>query len=113
MFSHVSLIKLIYRYTRDARLCLLDYEQRVFQQVSRTNSPIRVLVTISIETRKNQTSINKQAVEKIKQFDIEMTKGATLGVDLIPPPSFSQGEVPFQYMYVRRHLGSFNPYINP
>jgi hypothetical protein len=72
-----------------------------------------VLVTISIKTRKNQTSIDKQAVEKIKQFDIEMTKGATLNVDLIPPPSFSQGEVPFQYMYVRRHLGSSNPYINP
>lgn len=49
----------------------------------------------------NQSSANTQAVEKIKQFDLDMSKGATLNVDLIPPPSFSQGEVPFQYMYVQ------------
>ena len=40
-------------------------------------------------------------MERIKQFDLDMSKGATLNVDLIPPPSFSQGEVPFQYMYVQ------------
>ena len=40
------------------------------------------------------------AVDKIKQFDIDMSKGAVKNVDLIPPPSFSQGDVPFQYMYV-------------
>lgn len=39
-------------------------------------------------------------VDKIKQFDIDMSKGALQNVDLIPPPSFSQGDVPFQYMYV-------------
>ncbi len=39
-------------------------------------------------------------VDKITQFDIDMSKGALQNVDLIPPPSFSQGDVPFQYMYV-------------
>lgn len=55
----------------------------------------------SSKPSENQSSANTQAVEKIKQFDLDMSKGATLNVDLIPPPSFSQGEVPFQYMYVQ------------
>ncbi|KAJ5907170.1 uncharacterized protein N7473_004086 [Penicillium subrubescens] len=38
-------------------------------------------------------------LEKIKQFDIDMSKGATVNVDLIPPSAFSQGDVPFQYIY--------------
>lgn len=37
-------------------------------------------------------------VDKMKQFDMDMTKGATSNVDLIPPPSFSRGDVPFTYM---------------
>jgi general transcription factor 3C polypeptide 5 (transcription factor C subunit 1) len=34
----------------------------------------------------------------MKQFDIDMSKGATTNADLIPPPSFSHGDVPFHYM---------------
>ncbi|KAJ5442973.1 Transcription factor IIIC subunit 5 [Penicillium cf. griseofulvum] len=37
--------------------------------------------------------------DKMKQFDIDMTKGTTANADLIPPPSFSHGDVPFHYIY--------------
>lgn len=46
-------------------------------------------------------------VEKLKQFDIDMGKGALTDVDIIPPPSFSIQEVPFPYMYV-----SGSPIVN-
>lgn len=42
--------------------------------------------------------INRPTVEKIKKFDIDMGKGAALNADLIPPPSFSHGDVPFHYL---------------
>jgi general transcription factor 3C polypeptide 5 (transcription factor C subunit 1) len=34
----------------------------------------------------------------MKQFELDMSKGATLNADIIPPPSFSHGDVPFRYM---------------
>ncbi|RAK79396.1 transcription factor TFIIIC subunit TFC1 [Aspergillus fijiensis CBS 313.89] len=37
--------------------------------------------------------------EKMKQFDLDMTKGITSKVDIIPPPSFSHGDLPFNYIY--------------
>ncbi|RAL16809.1 transcription factor TFIIIC subunit TFC1 [Aspergillus homomorphus CBS 101889] len=37
--------------------------------------------------------------EKMKRFDIDMTKGITSNVDIIPPPSFSHGDMPFNYIY--------------
>ncbi|EDP51106.1 RNA polymerase III transcription factor subunit, putative [Aspergillus fumigatus A1163] len=37
--------------------------------------------------------------DKMKQFDIDMSKGATSNVDIIPPPSLSHGDVPFTYIY--------------
>ncbi|KAJ5512133.1 Transcription factor IIIC subunit 5 [Penicillium fimorum] len=37
--------------------------------------------------------------DKMKQFDIDMAKGITANADLIPPPSFSHGDVPFHYIY--------------
>lgn len=37
--------------------------------------------------------------EKMKEFDLDMSKGATSNVDLIPPPSFSHGDIPFNYFY--------------
>ncbi|KAL4867066.1 hypothetical protein BDV12DRAFT_210079 [Aspergillus spectabilis] len=37
--------------------------------------------------------------QKMKQFDLNMSKGATLNADLIPPPSFSHGDIPFNYFY--------------
>ncbi|KAL4894797.1 RNA polymerase III transcription factor IIIC subunit-domain-containing protein [Aspergillus ambiguus] len=36
---------------------------------------------------------------KIKQFDLDMAKGATTHADIIPPPFFSDGDIPFSYMY--------------
>jgi len=38
-----------------------------------------------------------RAVEKLKNFDINMAKGALKNTDIIPPPSFSHGDVPFTY----------------
>lgn len=35
----------------------------------------------------------------MKQFDIDMAKGALKNVDIIPPPSFSHGDIPFTYLY--------------
>ncbi|KAJ5795252.1 Transcription factor IIIC subunit 5 [Penicillium paradoxum] len=48
--------------------------------------------------------------DKMKEYDIEMDKGAALNADLIPPPSFSHGDVPFHYIYrqnptVKRAIG--------
>lgn len=37
-------------------------------------------------------------VEKMKKYNVDMSKGATVDVDIIPPPSFTQGDIPFQYM---------------
>ncbi|KAJ5177219.1 uncharacterized protein N7482_003096 [Penicillium canariense] len=50
-------------------------------------------------TNRFREQILPYELEKIKQFDLDMRKGALLNADLIPPPSFSQGEVPFQYIY--------------
>ncbi|KAK9851031.1 hypothetical protein MYU51_011203 [Penicillium brevicompactum] len=37
--------------------------------------------------------------DKMKQFDIDMGKGTQKNADIIPPPSFSHGDVPFHYIY--------------
>ncbi|KAL2821850.1 RNA polymerase III transcription factor IIIC subunit-domain-containing protein [Aspergillus cavernicola] len=37
--------------------------------------------------------------QKMKEFDLDMSKGATSRVDIIPPPSFSHGDIPFNYFY--------------
>ncbi|KAE8361067.1 RNA polymerase III transcription factor IIIC subunit-domain-containing protein [Aspergillus caelatus] len=37
--------------------------------------------------------------EKMKQFNLDMAKGISSHVDIIPPPSFSQGDIPFTYAY--------------
>ncbi|PWY66662.1 hypothetical protein BO83DRAFT_439900 [Aspergillus eucalypticola CBS 122712] len=37
--------------------------------------------------------------DKMKQFDLDMSKGAITDVDIIPPPSFSFGDIPFTYIY--------------
>lgn len=36
----------------------------------------------------------------MKMFNLDKSKGAIRNVDLIPPPSFSHGDVPFHYVYV-------------
>lgn len=45
-------------------------------------------------------------VDKMKKWQINMSKGAITDVDIIPPPSFSQGDIPFQYMYAPRLVRS-------
>ncbi|KAK2794585.1 tau 95 subunit of transcription factor TFIIIC [Onygenales sp. PD_12] len=37
--------------------------------------------------------------EKLKQYQFDMSKGATSNVDIIPPPALSRGDVPFNYLY--------------
>ncbi|KAJ6110782.1 RNA polymerase III transcription factor subunit [Penicillium sp. IBT 16267x] len=39
------------------------------------------------------------AVEKLKQFDINLAKGTITDADIIPPPALSSEQVPFLYMY--------------
>ncbi|WEW56195.1 tau 95 subunit of transcription factor TFIIIC [Emydomyces testavorans] len=49
--------------------------------------------------------------EKLKQFDLDMSRGATSNVDIVPPPSFSDVEIPFRYTY--RQNPSIKQAINP
>lgn len=42
----------------------------------------------------------------MKEFDLDMSRGAGSNLDIIPPPSFSHGDVPFNYMYVSRKATS-------
>ncbi|KAA8642948.1 hypothetical protein EYZ11_001093 [Aspergillus tanneri] len=37
--------------------------------------------------------------DKMKQFDLDMSKGAISNVEVFPPPSFSHGDLPFGYIY--------------
>ncbi|KAL4955407.1 RNA polymerase III transcription factor IIIC subunit-domain-containing protein [Aspergillus filifer] len=37
--------------------------------------------------------------QKLKTWDLDMSKGAISNVDIIPPPSFSHGDIPFNYFY--------------
>lgn len=50
-------------------------------------------------------------VEKMKNFDIDMSRGVASNVDVIPPPSFGLNDVPFNYLYVSNHQQQTN--INP
>ncbi|KAI5300560.1 tau 95 subunit of transcription factor TFIIIC [Ascosphaera pollenicola] len=36
---------------------------------------------------------------KLKNFDIDMAKGQTQNVDIVPPPTLSRGDIPFGYLY--------------
>ncbi|KAF7715708.1 Uncharacterized protein PECH_008536 [Penicillium ucsense] len=55
--------------------------------------------TRSTFTNKFRDYVLPYDLEKLKQFDLDMGKGATINTDLIPPPSFNHGDVPFQYVY--------------
>lgn len=44
-----------------------------------------------------EANSDKITVAKLKQFDLDMSKGALKNADIIPPPSFSHGDVPFTY----------------
>ena len=55
-----------------------------------------MIVSCKVSLASSVTDLN--AVEKLKQFDIEMGKGASTNADIIPPSSFGQQDVPFLYM---------------
>ncbi|PGH01395.1 hypothetical protein AJ79_07936 [Helicocarpus griseus UAMH5409] len=60
--------------------------------------------------RKLRESILPFQYEKMKEFQFDMSKGSTTNVDIVPPPSLSRGEVPFNYLYrqnptVRQSVG--------
>ncbi|KAL4926126.1 transcription factor TFIIIC subunit TFC1 [Aspergillus undulatus] len=38
-------------------------------------------------------------LQKMKSFDLDMSKGAVSNVDILPPPTFSHGDIPFNYFY--------------
>lgn len=52
-----------------------------------------------LSTNKQNTA-NDLTVNKLKEFDIDLSKGALKNADLIPPPSFSHETIPFNWMYV-------------
>ncbi|KAJ9316621.1 hypothetical protein DTO271D3_3128 [Paecilomyces variotii] len=55
--------------------------------------------TGSAFTQKFKEHILPFDYEKMKEFDLDMSRGAGSNLDIIPPPSFSHGDVPFNYMY--------------
>ncbi|OQD88351.1 hypothetical protein PENANT_c004G02317 [Penicillium antarcticum] len=66
--------------------------------------------TASSFTNRFRNQILPFDFEKMKQFELDMGKGATTNADIIPPPSFSHGDVPFHYIYrqnptVRQSIG--------
>ncbi|KAJ5641954.1 RNA polymerase III transcription factor subunit [Penicillium lividum] len=55
--------------------------------------------TSSVFAQKFRDYIVPYDLEKLKKFDIDLTKGALKDADIIPPPSLSNEQVPFLYMY--------------
>ncbi|KAJ6107214.1 RNA polymerase III transcription factor subunit [Penicillium sp. IBT 18751x] len=55
--------------------------------------------TRSSFTNQFSQHITPYDLDEMKKFQINMSKGAITDVDIIPPPSFTQGDIPFQYMY--------------
>ncbi|KAJ5272420.1 tau 95 subunit of transcription factor TFIIIC [Penicillium angulare] len=50
-------------------------------------------------TQKFRDHIFPYQLDKMKQFDLDMSKGALTAADIIPPPSLSNEQIPFLYMY--------------
>ncbi|CRG87525.1 General transcription factor 3C polypeptide 5 [Talaromyces islandicus] len=55
--------------------------------------------TASPFTQRFRETIFTSDYEKMRQFDMSMSKGELTNVDLIPPPAFSKAHIPFQYTY--------------
>ncbi|EYE92833.1 transcription factor TFIIIC subunit TFC1 [Aspergillus ruber CBS 135680] len=96
------------RSARDLRRSLEDnvgrYQVEPVGMVNRTHvfrgMPDFVWSTSSSEfTNRFRDHILSFDYEKMKQFDINMSKGAISNVDIIPPPSYSHGDIPFNYFY--------------
>ncbi|KAL3706151.1 tau 95 subunit of transcription factor TFIIIC [Talaromyces marneffei ATCC 18224] len=49
--------------------------------------------------RRFRETILSSDYEKMRKFDISMSKGETKNVDLIPPPALTKTFIPFQYTY--------------
>ncbi|KAL1850289.1 tau 95 subunit of transcription factor TFIIIC [Paecilomyces lecythidis] len=55
--------------------------------------------TRSAFTQKFKEHILPFDYEKMKEFDLDLSRGTGSNLDIIPPPSFSHGDVPLNYMY--------------
>ncbi|KAJ5992164.1 RNA polymerase III transcription factor subunit [Penicillium sp. IBT 35674x] len=55
--------------------------------------------TNSVFTKKFRDYIVPYDLERMKRFDIDLTKGTIKDADIIPPPALSSEQVPFLYMY--------------
>ncbi|KAJ5980933.1 hypothetical protein N7481_008231 [Penicillium waksmanii] len=80
------------------------YQTKPVGKVERTHvfrgMPDFVYSTVNSSfTNKFRETILPYDLAKLKQFDIDMGKGALENTDIIPPPSFSHGDVPFTYYY--------------
>ncbi|OKL64285.1 hypothetical protein UA08_00544 [Talaromyces atroroseus] len=81
-----------------------QYSVEVMGTVERTHNfrsiPDYVYSTMASPfTRNFREKILPFEFEKMRQFDISMSKGETKNVDLVPPPAFSKTYIPFQYTY--------------
>ncbi|KAJ5114034.1 tau 95 subunit of transcription factor TFIIIC [Penicillium angulare] len=50
-------------------------------------------------TQKFRDHIFPYKLDKMKEFDLDMSKGSLNSADIIPPPSLSNEQIPFLYMY--------------
>ncbi|KAJ5223359.1 hypothetical protein N7468_007901 [Penicillium chermesinum] len=67
-------------------------------------------------TQRFREKIMPYNLEKMKQFDISLSKGASKNADLIPPPSFTHETVPFIYMYhqnpgIKQKMGEYGELV--
>ncbi|KAE8154218.1 RNA polymerase III transcription factor IIIC subunit-domain-containing protein [Aspergillus avenaceus] len=55
--------------------------------------------TASSFTNRFRDQILSYDLEQMKKWDLDMSKGTAQNADIIPPPSFSTGDIPFNYAY--------------
>ncbi|KAF3479742.1 transcription factor tau subunit sfc1 [Arthroderma uncinatum] len=93
-----------------------QYQVDVVGQVNRTHV-FRELPDFAYSTtgspfvQKFRETVLPFEYDKLKEFELDMTKGAVSNVDIVPPPALSNNDVAFQYLYrqnptVRRSIDS-------
>ncbi|EFR00921.1 hypothetical protein MGYG_03924 [Nannizzia gypsea CBS 118893] len=80
------------------------YQVDVVGQVNRTHvfkglPDFAYSTTASPFVQKFRETILPFEYEKLKKFELDLSKGATSNVDIIPPPALSNNDVAFQYLY--------------
>ncbi|KAK2865428.1 hypothetical protein FQN49_003583 [Arthroderma sp. PD_2] len=81
-----------------------QYQVDVVGQVNRTHV-FRGLPDFAYSTtgspfvQKFRETVLPFEYDKLKKFELDLTKGATSNVDIVPPPSLSNNDVAFQYLY--------------